>query len=771
MGGRGDGRGPERTLADLWHLWAGREPDRPGRRRVQRPIPRAPPSPGSPSTPTAGGCGGSGGRSWRRPVGAPDCLGCSTNRRSSSSRPGAGSSTSCRGAGTGRRRAARRATRHRAGRGRRADRRSAAALDDRRGPWSPTTSRGCTPGLPSFAPCSRAGEPPPADPRDDAADVLTFATLAPGEDDRTRRGPRDGRRIGRAGRTSARSTEAGEERLRRALADCMARDGRDRAPRAVLGGCRAARGVGPRVARVHRGGAYRLTSDRPPIPTRPRGARSVYRPADHHRRPRPHRRRRRGSPSASPILPARTPARACPSSPFGSRPTTGRRTSCAGRSPSTSTAAARRSTRCRAATLAREPRATPGRPRCSVGRRPPASGSSSADLSGRDCLVSVEIDDNGYPKIGGVMAAEARAAKADATPARRRSGRHRAPRHRGRRRGRSCHCASGRSCRRRRHGLRDATPDPTIAAGYAADRLVRDPPRAPASSRSISMTRARSRRRAGATVPRDLDGSHAARRLHLCSGSRPTRCRRARGSAAGFDLRTQRGYVRRRRHAGLRDHRGRARDGRPDAAELAAALRRVDRRPTGARRAQRRTPARRRPAAAATASSSRRSRRARPRRRPTATATGGPLPGAAPPDGDRHPSLDWREDAGPEAGGCCVVCRSGGCTAAEIVAALGFGRPTCSSVRPASCSSMTSRRRRTTRRRARRVVRDRARSVMALDMGETWAVRPWLPSGALVVLTGKVKEAGKSTLRVRDGARGRDRRAVHGRAGDERRRS
>jgi hypothetical protein len=26
------------------------------------------------------------------------------------------------------------------------------------------------------------------------------------------------------------------------------------------------------------------------------------------------------------------------------------------------------------------------------------------DLGGRDCLVSVETDDNGYPKIGGVMA-------------------------------------------------------------------------------------------------------------------------------------------------------------------------------------------------------------------------------------------------------------------------------------------------------------------------------------------------------------------------------
>lgn len=68
-----------------------------------------------------------------------------------------------------------------------------------------------------------AGEPPPADERDDASDVLTFATLAPGEALAQGAALETGDALAELVRVR-KSAEAGEERLRRALADCMALD-------------------------------------------------------------------------------------------------------------------------------------------------------------------------------------------------------------------------------------------------------------------------------------------------------------------------------------------------------------------------------------------------------------------------------------------------------------------------------------------------------------------------------------------------------------------
>jgi len=140
-------------------------------------------------------------------------------------------------------------------------------------------------------------------------------------------------------------------------------------------------------------------------------------------------------------------------------------------------------------------------------------------------------------------------------------------------------------------------------------------------------------------------------------------------------------------------------------------------------------------------------RRARPpskRRRPAGWRAH--CPGPRHLRGDRDPSLDW--DDVVDAQGqrkILLLCRSAGCTAGEITAALGFterdlfdaeelgfefvyDEPLDEPLEDLDPLFVPARER-----------------LASLVGGQAWILRPWLPSGALVLLTGKVKQAGKTT--------------------------
>lgn len=221
------------------------------------------------------------------------------------------------------------------------------------------------------------------------------------------------------------------------------------------------------------------------------------------------------------------------------------------------------------------------------------------------------------------------------------------------------------------HGHRDATRDPMIAAGYAAGGwyAIRPAPGYVVVDVDDPLTFA-------ALELGDLSPTWAVRTprggSHLWFRQPADPLRQGSWQAAGFDLRTERGYLVAPGTTGYRTIEGGPETVAPMPAELAAALHAVIDAARPVREAHN----------GHTATDGREGRYAElvaaleartPSGRPSPVGDRrASCPGPHHVNGDRHPSMDWREDVAPDSRRLLVVCRSGGCTAAEIVAALGF---------------------------------------------------------------------------------------------------
>lgn len=298
------------------------------------------------------------------------------------------------------------------------------------------------------------------------------------------------------------------------------------------------------------------------------------------------------------------------------------------------------------------------------------------------------------------------------------------------------------------HGLRDATDDPEAATRHALTGWYAIRPSTAVVALDIDDADAFSVALPGLAMPVTWTVRTPRGGFHVIMRQPAEPLPQGSWQPAGFDLRTHRGYVVGAGTAGYVTLEGGPETVAPMPPEIAAALRAVIEADDARHKQNGQVPPAAAPAegryAELVAALEARTTRMRPDGNGDRRAR---CPGSRHLNGDRHPSMDWREDAGPDGRRLLVVCRSAGCTTADIVEALGFGlgdlfdRPAGfrfvdddeqpGADEPEELDGLFV------------TARDR---FAALEIGETWAVRPWLPSGALVVLTGKVKEAGKSTF-------------------------